>query len=94
MIVEALIGVVLAFVVPMLDALPAPDYASVWDGLLSGASQVGAYAMSLNGFLPVSELMGALSALMLLLPLVAAYKVFSWVWRHVPTIAGFGTGNG
>lgn len=94
MLFDLLIALVLALVSPLLALMPALDLGSVTDQVTQGASAVGGYAMLLNPAMPIAELLSVLGAVALLLPVIVAYKVFSWVWRHVPTVAGFGTGNG
>lgn len=94
MLADLLIDLVVAMVSPLLDLLPDVDLSGFTTGVTNGVSTAAGWAMVLNPALPISELLALLSALGLLIPLFLAYKVFSWVWRHVPTIAGFGTGNG
>lgn len=94
MIFDLLIDLVLALVGPLLDLLPAVDLTALTTSVSTGAAQVGGWAMLLNPVLPITELLALLGVVATLLPVIIAYKVFSWVWRHVPTVAGFGTGNG
>lgn len=58
------------------------------------AGYVGALLAPISGWFPVDPFLNALYAVLVMLPLFGAYLVAEWVWRHVPTIAGFGTGNG
>lgn len=94
MIVDLFIDLVLALAGPLLDLIPDVDLSATFNGIASGAATVGGWAMILNPAVPISELLALLLAIAVLFPVFLAYKVFSWVWRHVPTVAGFGTGNG
>lgn len=94
MLFDLLIDLVLVLVGPILDLLPDLDLSALTAQVTVGAQTVGGWAMMLNPALPVSEVISILAALAVIMPVVLAYKVFSWVWRHVPTVAGFGTGNG
>lgn len=94
MVADLLIDLVLFMVRPVLGLMPEFDLSALTTAVGSGATAMGSYAMMVDGILPVSELFTFLSVLATLLPVVMGYKVFSWVWRHVPTVAGFGTGNG
>lgn len=94
MILDTLIDLVLALVSPILGLIPDIDLSGISSSVALGAETVGGYAMLLNGVLPVVEMLALLQFVALLMPVIIGYKVFSWVWRHVPTVAGFGTGNG
>ena len=58
------------------------------------ANYIGGMLGAVHSWFPVTAVLTVLSAVVTMLPLIAAYLVAEWVWRHVPTIAGFGTGNG
>jgi hypothetical protein len=58
------------------------------------ADDVGGLLAPISAWFPVDAVLNCVYAALVLLPIFAAYSVFQWVWRHVPTIAGFGTGNG
>ncbi len=45
-------------------------------------------------WLPYQPLMTAGAVTVVWIGLLGVYEIFSWVWRHIPTIAGFGTGSG
>jgi hypothetical protein len=45
-------------------------------------------------FIPVDVVLTVLTTVMLLWPVIFAYVVFNWVYRHVPSVAGFGLGAG
>ena len=58
------------------------------------ANYVGGLLGAIGGWFPVDTTLNILFAIVTLLPFIAAYIVAEWVWRHVPIIAGFGTGAG
>ena len=97
MITSAIISLVVA-IVNVFDALLPSFTLPSWltsDSWASGvANTVGGMLAAIRGWFPVDPLLTVLHDLLVLLPMLAAYAVFEWVWRHVPTIAGFGTGNG
>lgn len=98
MITNFVLGVVQTVVSFFLGFLPHFALPSWLSGstVLPGsvATAIGTVLHSVAGFLPVDVVLTVLGSLFSVWPVVAAYLAFSWVWRHVPTIAGFGTGDG
>jgi len=96
-IVTGLIEIVVT-VVGAFDALLPTFTLPSWltsDAWSAGvANTVGGMLAAMQSWFPVDALLTVLHDVLVLLPALAAYAVFEWVWRHVPTIAGFGTGNG
>lgn len=75
-----------------------PDFTAVVDQLNAAASTLGAsvgpYLGMASPLVPADMIIAMIVYVATLLPVLAAYRLFSWIWRHVPTIAGFGTGGG
>jgi len=74
-----------------------PDMSGVISTINGWSGSVGAlgqYLGAANAAVPVTEILTFVAAVAALLPVILAYRVFSWIWRHVPEIWGFGTGNG
>lgn len=94
MIVEFLltrIGALLAWILSLLPDWNVDDFAS---SAIAGAGQMGSTLGHANAFLPITELFGILGLVVALIPIMVGYSIFKWIWRHIPTIAGFGTGDG
>jgi hypothetical protein len=60
----------------------------------SVATTVGNYLHVVAPFLPVDLMLTVLSNVLSLWPAIIGFLIFQWVWAHVPTIGGFGTGDG
>jgi hypothetical protein len=58
------------------------------------AGFVGELLRPLRNVVPVDTVLGILQDVLTLWPVLAAFLIFSWIWRHMPTIGGFGTGDG
>jgi hypothetical protein len=58
------------------------------------ASTIGGMMAAVAPFIPVDVVLTVLTTVMLLWPVIFAYVVFNWVYRHVPSVAGFGLGAG
>ena len=99
MIVGWIITAVAALLKAFFALLPSWAMPS-W--LASGTALPGSVASSLGGALepvraaglPVDTILTVIGSIFSLWPLVIGYLVFEWVWKHVPSIAGFGTGDG
>jgi hypothetical protein len=101
MITDWLISIMVSVVNFFDTLLPHFDMSSAWFSWLTTnafsttiGNYVGGLLAPISSWFPVDAFLNVLYALLIFLPAVAAYEVFQWVWRHVPTIAGFGTGNG
>lgn len=79
----------------LLGVMPEVDIPFFSDPATSVAESVGHQLGVVNSFVPVTEAL-TLAALVLgvVLPVAGAYTVGNWVWRHIPTILGVGTGAG
>lgn len=97
MITDFIISVVVA-VVSAFDSLLPSFSTPTWfgsDGFGSTvAAFIGGMLSPIYSWFPVAAIVAVLQGLFTLLYVFCAYAVFEWVWSHVPTIAGFGTGNG
>jgi hypothetical protein len=97
-ITDLLLQPIVTIVTFISGLLPSVTFPSWLEGgsLLpsSVANDIGGLLGSVNTYLPVSEMLTALVFMFSLWPAIAGYVVFSWIWKHIPTIAGFGTGDG
>ncbi len=98
MITNLVIGLITTFVNAIDGLLP---HATVPAFLLAGniipsASEnlIAAALYAINVFFPSTTLLEIFAGVLALWPFVAAYTVFDWVYRHIPSVAGFGLGAG
>lgn len=97
MITNAIISIVISvvnFFNNLLPSLTLPSWLTTNALSTTIANDLGGLLAPISSWFPVDALLNCIYAALVLLPVFAAYSVFQWVWRHVPTIAGFGTGNG
>lgn len=98
MITAAIIGLVHVVVAAFLSLLPSwtpPSWLAAGTALPTGvADSIGSLLHPVASFLPLDTILTVLGDIFELWPVVVAYLVFQWVWSHIPTIAGFGTGDG
>lgn len=90
---------VITSVVSSVDALlpsfSLPSFFASGSLIPSGVVQLVASALySVSPWFPSSLLLSILVAAASLWPAVLGYIVFQWIWKHTPTIAGFGLGDG
>jgi hypothetical protein len=78
----------------LLPAVHFPAWASGTQLSSDLGGTIGGSLAGINGVIPVDPILTVLGDVLALWPYFVAYLVFSWIWRHVPTIAGFGTGDG
>lgn len=92
MIVDALLGGLLAVLTAVLGAIPDAALPSVAATALEDfAEQIGGALGGLDGMLPISEVAVFVGwVLGTWLPAIAAYQVAHWVWGHIPV---FGNGE-
>jgi hypothetical protein len=94
-----LVDLIASSVVPLLHAifaaLPTVDLAALLGSVHDACYGAGQALAPLNHWLPLGELL-TLAVLVtgVWMPATAVYVIANWVWRHVPTIMGFGTGAG
>jgi len=97
MIVNLVLGIVASVVGGLLNLLPSVSFPSWLTGssISTGlATQIGDLLKPLHEVVPIDTILGILQDVLTLWPVLAAFLIFSWIWRHMPTIAGFGTGDG
>jgi hypothetical protein len=85
---------VVGFFNGLFPSLTIPSWVSSDQIGSAVANYIGGMLAAISSWFPSAALVTILQGVVTLLPLVAGYYVAEWVWRHVPTIAGFGTGNG
>ena len=86
---------VVGFFDSFLPHVAMPAWLSGATVLPSGvAATIGGMMAAVAPFIPVDVVLTVLTTVMLLWPVIFAYVVFNWVYRHVPTVAGFGLGPG
>lgn len=79
----------------LLPSWTMPSWLSSGVAFPSGvASAIGGLLAGVSPYFPVNLLLTILSSVLSLWGAVVGYLLFQWVWSHVPTIAGFGTGDG
>ena len=95
MVVGAVLQVVALVIGGFVNLLP-PAVMPTW--IASGtvlsapvAAEIAGYVRAAAPFLPIDTILTILVSILQFWPAIAAYLVFSWVWNHIPTIAGFGT---
>jgi hypothetical protein len=89
------IATAVSFFDSLLPSVTMPSWLAGGTILPSGvASTIGGMMAAINGFVPIDAVLTALISFMVLLPVVFAYVVFNWIYKHVPTIAGFSLGSG
>jgi hypothetical protein len=98
MITNLLIGLITT-IVNALDALlphfTVPSFMTSGSLIPTGAVDfIAALFSAVSSFYPSQLVLSIFVSICAMWPVVGAYLVFQWVWRHVPTIAGFGTGDG
>lgn len=94
MIVTALltvVGVFFSAINAVFPSLTVPSWFSTDNFGTTLAGTVGTLIAPLNAVIPLDPFLTALHDGLELLPVVLAYLAFEWIWRHLPTIAGFGT---
>ncbi len=65
------------------------------DASTTTAQSIGSKLGAVNAILPMTESLGLVAfALGVVLPMAGAYTIANWIWRHIPTIFGVGTGAG
>lgn len=93
MITDFVLGLVGAFfstVNSIFPSLTVPSWFTTDNFGTTLAGSVGTLIAPLNAVVPLDPFLTVLHDGLELLPVVLAYLAFEWIWRHLPTIAGFG----
>jgi hypothetical protein len=92
-ITDALIKLVVTFVAPLLNHfLPHLTLGTLPHHLGTYENNFGTWLGILNLVIPVQLLFIWLVIFFTVLPAIAAYIAFQWVFDHLPNIFGWGTG--
>jgi hypothetical protein len=85
---------ILAGIFSLLPSWSIPSWLA--SGTLSTgvANTIGGFLEPVRNVLPVDTICSVLASVLALWPAILGYLVFQWIWSHLPTIAGFGTGDG
>jgi hypothetical protein len=97
MITDLLISLAELIFAPLNALLPAlhfPSWASSAQLTTSVGTELGGYLAAVKGVVPVDVLLTVIDDVLVMWEVLVFYLLFEWVWDHVPTIAGFGTGDG
>ena len=79
----------------LIPKLPLPGFLQVSSVIPSGwITAVANFLAPFIPYFPVVTVLTVIGDVLTFWPVVAGYLVFSWVWRHIPVIGGFGTGDG
>lgn len=100
MIIDAIIDLVTGLFGAAFSVLPTSSL-PFFDGFLSApgnpgvGNDIGGWLGQWNYFVPIIFLLSTVSLVLnVLLPGVLTYKLANWIYKHIPTIAGFGPGSG
>ncbi len=95
MITDALLILLRVLLAPIFAALPVLTLDVFTSPVTAGARQVGYWAGFADPLLDVGLILRALALILgALVPAITTYVVANWIWRHVPSFAGFGTSGG
>lgn len=90
-----LVNLVLSGINALLPHFTMPSWLMAGNIIPSGVSSfLGAALHMIAPFFPSAVLCDIFVGVANLWPFFAAYTVAQWIYRHIPTIAGFGIGNG
>lgn len=94
MLVDLLWSIYHGVAVIVFALLPTFDLSSLVASVTAGGQALGGMLVLADYYVPMHEIVAFAVPIAALMPTLLAYRVFTWVWRHVPTIAGFGLGEG
>ena len=97
MIVDALFSAVHLVLSPIFALLPTFSIATTLglDVNDNWFNHIGSVLGSWERVFPISFLVSMIkNAYVVLLSCFVTYKVANWIWRHIPSVGGFGTGAG
>jgi len=90
-----LVSAVVSAVDALLPSFTMPSWLTSGTLIPSDVSNyIGEGLHIISPFFPSAVLAEIFVGILTMLPFVAAYTVAQWVYRHIPTIAGFGPGAG
>lgn len=96
MITKWLIQLVRWILTPVFGLLPAGTLPWLNAGDYTGTTTfVGQKLGGWDGLFPIVSMFEVLArTVAILLPAIMLYKLVNWIWKHIPTIGGFGPGAG
>lgn len=96
MITNLLIDLVVGILSPIFSLLPSGSLVDYFPILATPLLyDVGAKLAPLNSWLPIQESVVLLSVYVgFIVPALLVYKAANWLYRHIPSIGGFGPGAG
>lgn len=95
MILNGLLYVVTGVIGPFLNRfLPGLALGTLPTVSQSVLERIGAFLRFFTPIIPAGTIVAWLEIWGVVMVAAGGYIVFDWVWRHIPTIAGFGTGDG
>lgn len=95
MIVDAVIYVVVHVIGPFINSfMPHLSLGTLPTVAATVLSRLGAFLRLLTPIIPVGVVVSWVEVWLVVWLAAAGYIVFDWAWRHIPSIAGFGTGGG
>lgn len=96
MIVDAIVDAIVTIISAAISLLPTSTLISdITDGVLAGVGNVAKRSTVWAQFTPLSEMLEILERwLQVVFPAIIGYRLFNWVYKHIPQISGFGPGSG
>lgn len=95
MITDLLITVVVKVLAPLVNTLlPHLALGTLPTVASTALTRLGALFKFFTPILPAPVILAWLTIWIAMLTAAGGYVAFEWIWSHVPTIGGFGTGDG
>lgn len=95
MITRLVIDLVKTILNAVFNLLPTGTLGFSGSSYNSAADSLGNAVGGWDGLFPIVFILNLLTnTLGIILPALLTYKVANWIWRHIPTIGGFGPGAG
>lgn len=93
MITDVFIELIVKVIGPFINGfLPHLSLSSTVTAIQNGAGTLGSALEVASPVVPWGVVFDWLGVLLVVLPVLGGYMVFQWVWDHIPSILGFGTG--
>jgi hypothetical protein len=90
-----LVNVVVGALDALLPHFTIPSWLTAGGLIPTSVEQfIAAALFAVNGVFPSAAVIEIFIALTTLWPAIFAYVIFQWIYKHIPTIAGFGPGAG